>query len=502
MPAKDNLIQRLATLEHHVNENFFEIQRRLDELLKFEDRVKTNFLDVERKLVEFEQKIGEKPPQAPTPAPAEVSDVSRLEEKIKSLEDMLMLLELEVVRAKERHPPAAATPELQVTPHVPTEFEDRLKTLEGKFSAIEKLKLKVPVELIQHEPRLKSIEENVLSTQRKVREEISRLENMISGRAVTEQSAERFVEKMREEMNDLRRDIEKAELLKHEIVEKERLFATRPDLEEFEARIRSEVTGIHNISDRIAAAEKSLDTKLVDIEDMLREEAELLKHEIVEKERLFATRPDLEEFEARIRSEVTGIHNISDRIAAAEKSLDTKLVDIEDMLREEAETHRRAFDSKIVDLEERITKVAAETATAEARKDVEAAIGAHRKDINELVSAMQAELARIKPILTAEKVAALMQRVNTIERDLESRATAVVTKELASFSEAIDRKFPDLVSKSEFVQWSRAIAQRIQTIEAPDISPLADRIDKLELRLNELTALIKEIAVRMPIVVE
>jgi low affinity Fe/Cu permease len=455
MPKAVAPADQLTTLQHYMNENFFEVQRRLDELLKFQDRAKTNFLDVERKLVEFDQKLGAKPP-----VPTEIPDVARLEEKIKSLEDMLMLLELEVVRAKERMPTAGFS-ELEATPKIPTIFEDRLKTLEEKFGMLEKLKLKMPVELVQHEPRLKSIENNVITLQHTMHEEISRVENMVSGRAVTEQSSERFVEKMREEMSDLRRDIEKAELLKNEILAKERSFATRPDLEAFETRIRSEISSIHNISDRVAAAEKSLDTMLVDIEDKLTTE-----------------------------------------VNSHRKTFDNALADLESALRTEFETHRHAFDNKIADLEERITKVAAETAITEAHKDVEIAIATHRKDINELIAAMQAELAKIKPILTAEKVSALMKRVNTIERDLESRASAIVTKELASFAEAIDRKFPDLVTKADFSQWSRAVAQRIQTIEAPDISPLADRIDKLELRLNELGSLIREIAVRMPIVVE
>ena len=443
MPKAVAPAEQLATLQHYMNENFFEIQRRLDELLKFQDRAKTNFLDVERKIVEFDQKLGAKPQ-----AQAEIPDVARLEEKIKSLEDMMMLLELEVVRTKE-HMPTAGISELEVTPKIPTVFEDRLKTLEEKFGMLEKLKLKVPVELIQHEPRLKAIENNVLTLQRAVREEISRVENMISGRAVTEQSAERFVGKMREEMDELREDIEKAQLLKNEILAKERSFATRPDLEAFEVRVREEVSRIHDITDRVAAAERSIDSKLVDIEDKLES--------------------SMKDFQNKSRKEVE-THG---------RTFDSKIADLESALRTEFETHRRAFDTKIVDLEERIAKVATEVASTAARESVQAALATHRSEIG--------------PI---------MQRVNTMERDLESRASAIVTKEIASFSEAIDKKFPDLVSKSDFSQWSRAVAQRIQTIEAPDMSPLADRIDHLELRLNELTALIREIAVRMPIVVE
>jgi len=443
MPKAVAPAEQVATLQHYMNENFFEIQRRLDELLKFQDRAKTNFLDVERKIVEFDQKLGAKPQ-----AQAEIPDVARLEEKIKSLEDMMMLLELEVVRTKE-HMPTAGISELEVTPKIPTVFEDRLKTLEEKFGMLEKLKLKVPVELIQHEPRLKAIENNVLTLQRAVREEISRVENMISGRAVTEQSAERFVGKMREEMDELREDIEKAQLLKNEILAKERSFATRPDLEAFEVRVREEVSRIHDITDRVAAAERSIDSKLVDIEDKLES--------------------SMKDFQNKSRKEVE-THG---------RTFDSKIADLESALRTEFETHRRAFDTKIVGLEERIAKVATEVASTAARESVQAALATHRSEIG--------------PI---------MQRVNTMERDLESRASAIVTKEIASFSEAIDKKFPDLVSKSDFSQWSRAVAQRIQTIEAPDMSPLADRIDHLELRLNELTSLIREIAVRMPIVVE
>lgn len=465
MPAKPQIAERLATLEHHVNENFFEIQRRLDELLKFEDRAKMNFLDVERKLVEFDQKLEAKGPPEATKALESVK--SYFEEKIKSLEDVLMLLELEVVKAKERIAPAVAVPELAVTPAVPSALEDRLRTLEEKFSMLEKLKLNVPVELIQHEPRLKAIEANVLAVQKSLREEASRLEGMIAGRVVTEPAAERFIVKMREEMDELRRDIEKAELLKHEILAKERAFATRPDLEAFEARIRAEVSRIHDITDRIAAAEKSLDTRLVDIED-----------------KLVASMAD---FQSKFRKEVEAhVKSYSDvetalrtELDSHRRTFDSKIADLEAALRTEFETRRRAFDSRIVDIEESMAKVAAETAASEARKDVETAIAAHRSEI-----------------------AQIMQRVNTIERDLESRATALVSKELAAFSEAIDRKFPDLVTKADFAAWSRAVAERIQAIEAPDVSPLVDRIDRLELRLNELAGLIREVAMRMPLVIE
>ena len=446
-----NITERLATLEHHVNENFFEIQRRLDELLKFQDRAKINFLEVERKIIELEQRGAAATPAAAAPPAEELASLeSKLMEKIKSLEDIVMLLELEVVKAKER--PAVAVPELEVTPKVPSALEDRLKVLEEKVSAIEKLKLKVPTELIHHEPRLKSIEENILSTQYRLREEVSRLESMMASQVVTEPSATRFIQKMREEMDELRRDIEKAEMLKHEILSKEKSFATKTDIEAFEARIRSEIGHIHDLTDRIAAAERSVDTKLADIEERLRSEVE-------------AHTKAAAEIEQNLRKEID----------THRRAFDSKVADLETAIRNDLEIHRRTFDTKVIDMEERVGKIAAEIA--------------------------QSEIRRLAP-MTAEKGEALMNRVNTIERDLESRATAVVSKEIAAFAEAIDKKFPDLMTKADFAQWSKAVAQRVQTIEAPDIRPLMERMDRFELRLNELAGLIREMATRMPIVVE
>ncbi|MEM7813691.1 MAG: hypothetical protein QW548_02200 [Candidatus Aenigmatarchaeota archaeon] len=450
MPGTD-IAERLATLEHHANSNFFEIQRRLDELLKFQDRAKMNFLEVEKKIIALEQALGEKKPAAAPPAEELSSLESRLMDKIKSLEDIMMLLELEVVKAKERAP-AVAVPELEVTPKIPSAFEDRLKALEEKFSALEKLKLKVPVELVQHEPRLKAIEDNVLLLQRKLSEEASRLESLIAAKAVTEPSAQRFIQKMREEMDELRRDLEKAELLKHELLSKEKSFATKPDLEAFEARIRSELGHIHDLTDRIAAAERSVDSKLVDIEERIRDE--IARH-------TKAAAALEQKFKAEVESH--------------RRAFDSKVADLEAAIRNDLEVHRRAFDSKVVDMEERVAKIAAEIA--------------------------QSEIKRIAP-MTAERGEALINRVNTIERELESRATAVVSKEIAAFAEAIDKKFPDLMTKADFAQWSKAVAQRVQTIEAPDIRPLMERMDKFELRLNELASLIREVATRMPIVVE
>ena len=462
---KSGISAHVEKLERVLNVNFSEIQRRLEELLKFQDRTKENFLEVEHRLIEFDQKIEHASAKTVESPSTDIEAVkSHFEEKLKALEDVVMLLELEVVKAKS----AVVQPDLAVTPHVPSEFEDRLKTLEHKFSTLEKLKFNAPVEMMHHEPRLKSMEANIFAVQKAMREEVDKLENMINDRVPTEQGTERFITKMREEMDELRNDIGKAELLKNEIVARERAFATRPELEDFETRIKTDIVKIHALTDRVSAAEKSLDSQLINIEDRIESAIKQFKREA----------------EAHM------------------KSMDRKTIDLETSIKEELENHRRNYDSKLIDMEESVAKVAAETATVEAKRDVNAALAMHRKDVDDALKSVQDELSRIKPLLSSEKAASLMQRVNTIECDLESRATAVVIKEIAAFSEAIDKKFPDLVTKADFTEWSHAVAERVRSIETPDISPLVTRLDDLEIRVGEFSTLIREVVSRMPLVIE
>jgi len=459
--SKGSAEQRISTLEQTTNSNFSEIERRLNELLKFEERAKNNFLEVERKLVQFEKmlegKIGEASkvqPSAETTArfdefakrtedeilelqrrmvefthkPAVVgvdteNVESRLTEKIKSLEDILMLLELEIVRMRGHEAPS---PEA-LTSGIPTESEDRLRILEEKIGVIEKINIKVPAELVNHEPRMKTMEENIIALQRRMKEEYNRLENMMGGRAVSETSIERFIQKMQEEMGELKTDIEKAKMLKDEILIKEKSLATKPELAAFESKLSSEVEHMHRLTDKISAAEKSIDSKLVDIEDSLKTQ-----------------------LDTHVRS------------------FDSRIADLESALRTGLDAHRRAFDTQIANLEEFTAKVAMNVAASESRRGTDT----------------------------------IMQRVNSFEKDLENKALSVVSKEIMSFAEAIDKKFPELATKEDFHIWAKSVEEKVRSIEAPDVGNLAERMDIFEIRLNEIGNILRSISDRMPVIVE
>ena len=386
---KSSLEKRLLGLESRSNLNFYEIQKYLEEILRFRERTKDSLLLAEKRLAEVEHASQKR---VPPEFEKRVDDLKiNVDDRIKSMEDIVMLLELDMVKTREK---------TDLVPGVPTDVEDKLGVLEEKIGKIETLKIGVPAELAEHEPRMRSVEDNLLSLESRLKQEINRLENYINDKVVTEESAGPLVSKLHAEIEDVRRGIEKAELIKTEILVKEKDFAKKREFEEFSSFVHKEV--------------------------------ETLK-------------------------------TLVDRVAAVETSLDRRIIDIEEKLTEDIDKHRKAFDAQLIKSEERFNQ------------------------------ALKNETADIR---------ALIERAGKMEKDIDSRTAAIVSKELASFSEILDKKFPGLVSRQDFEELSQEVGKRIVAIEAPDISPLARRMDELEHRIAEISKLIRTMNARLPMVVE
>jgi hypothetical protein len=444
---KKDLSQRLAELEHRTDINFFEIQKRLENLDRLEARTKYNFLEIEKKFAALEEEIQQLGQRLAVGRSIEVE--KRIEERIKELEDLVMLLEVEVVKLRER----AAVPSLptEMVSEIPTELSERVALIEKKIKMLEDKKFgKIPVERLRIEPRLQDIEEGLVTIQRQLKDEIARIEEELTGKALTIPAAERFVEKMKDEIEVLRSELTKAEVLKREIIELERDLARKSDFTKLQEVVRQDMAKMWKQIDRIGMMEKSIDTKLVDIEERLRE------------------------------------------ATAAEIARHTASLDI----------LRKDLDTRMLGLEKRIDKEISKEVREEVHKDLMAEIQRHRKEIDEIISKLDAELARIKPLLSAEEVKALNERIAGMEKRFEMDALKLVTKSLEEFAESFDKKYPDLATKNDFERLAAELYGKIAMIQAPDIYSLVRRIDNLEIRINELNSLVRTVTSRMPLVVE
>jgi len=490
MPIKhstsENIRERLDKLERLANTNFFELDKKISEYDKLEERIKINFFEIEKRLIELEKTIeagGALAIAAPAAPPEKLIEkkvseyTERFEERIKQLEDLLILLEVEVVKSKSK---AMEVVEQDMVPNIPSDVADKIAVLEEKIQAIEKLKLKIPAERIKVEPRLQALEDELHSIDNRLRDETEKLKEMISGKTLTQESMGYFERRLREEMDEIRRDLSRADVLKDEALAIQKDLARRSDFEKFEARVKDDIRKIGSTVDRIGALEKSLDTRLVDIEEKLTE----------------MVKDNIKKIDADLKNEILRMDQIS-------KNMESKAISIEGKLTEMVKDETR----KIGEAARR--EIILTAATKKDMETIEQQIDAMRKHLDAQIAAFE---EKAQPELF-RKVEEISRNMNNLERDLEIKSTRVLTKELSNFANELEKRFPDLARRDEMNAWARnferktmirldEMQNRIRTIETPDLYQIISRVDELEMRISDLMALIRDIARRMPLVVE
>lgn len=417
----DSVINRLEALEgtvsqrqfiqqtslpesQHPNTGLEELRKELKEIRKSETKSKMNLFEMEKRIALMENSSVSTAPgpgihakSSPALERKIKSVEDKFEEKVKSLEDVMMLLEVEMVKNR-----GISTIE------VPAKYEDRLKTLEEKLSEVERLKLRMPAESIAQEPRIRNLEENVALIEADIKKSTQDMEKKVlktlASGTISEDVIDMFTSSLTDELQKMKLETEKAKILR---VQLERLEKTAARKEHV---------------DRV-------DQNLINQVAVLQEQVE--------------------------------------RIIAGGKTANAISADAEYDLHESFESYKRFLDKRIIDMEERLHDIVKD----EARK-----------------------------IMLTQEARKIMDRLENLEREVEHRAYAVVVKEFESFAEAIDKKFPHLVTKDELEDKlqhfkvpafkeqpnQRLQAQQATQTEKSDIRPIMQRLDQLEDRIREL----------------
>jgi septation ring formation regulator EzrA len=117
-----------------------------------------------------------------------------------------------------------------------------------------------------------------------------------------------------------------------------------------------------------------------------------------------------------------------------------------------------------------------------------ASLGKHIHDVEK-------ELTEIK-----EKKTEHREKVNT--KEISGMVSKLVVKNFEEFAKVMDRKIPHLMTRDEHVRHMEELSKKINSIQAPDLSGLARRIDMVEQKLEEISAFIQGVYNKMPVVVE
>lgn len=529
-----------------------ELNRKLE---KLEDKLKANFFEIEKRLVNLES------PQEPTPGLnekiEEIEDLLLLVqlENVK-MKDALKQeplqqtvpedIEERLTKLEQRGPTEALTE----TPSDTSDIETKIDELDEKISSIKLQKAGAPEELVAEIKELKdkvnSLEQPAraepdFSTQDKkleqMKEEIQELKEEIKekpGKPVSGKGMEHYIQKvesLKSELEDLLEErksfiekIEKSEedaekidtaLIKLKTVE-ERITTDidkARDLQENIDDVKKSIDDkINNFEERLGAVQKSLENK-VDTTDEIKKHVDekvtsledkfsALKNDIGKKS--FSGSDDkIKELEKKIEEKIAAAEGISTKdlekrldelhVKIGVSEVDKRLEMIEQEIKK-IDNMQRAIDDEFVQrmsIEKRLqdmdksymgkfSKLGGITAKAPAGKETE---------IPDMVK-LQKELQEQKVALAG------------LEKHLDIEITKHLSSHLENFAKELDKRIPELITKTEYRRDADEIKQKIQTIESPDLSPLAQRVGDVEKKLEQIIKMMQGFSTRLPVVVE
>lgn len=126
------------------------------------------------------------------------------------------------------------------------------------------------------------------------------------------------------------------------------------------------------------------------------------------------------------------------------------------------------------------------------------------KKLSEIDSAMSTakKLEKIDFEKLRQELAQYDRAVKNLESNVEVITTKFLTKELNDFAKAMDRKIPALVTKEEMYKEINLLGHKMRGIAEPDVAKLERKIDLLERSLSEISNLMRGMTGRMPVIVE
>ncbi len=121
--------------------------------------------------------------------------------------------------------------------------------------------------------------------------------------------------------------------------------------------------------------------------------------------------------------------------------------------------------------------------------------------IDEKLRDMQGSLQKLGNLENLD-MPKLAGRLQDMESSMKMQTIKILTQQLNEFAKSLDRRLPNIVSREEYMRQVADINQRLRNVEAPDLSPLAARVARLEKTIDEVAGMMRSMYNRVPIIVE
>ncbi len=131
------------------------------------------------------------------------------------------------------------------------------------------------------------------------------------------------------------------------------------------------------------------------------------------------------------------------------------------------------------------------------RLSVEKRLGSMEAKVNKI-----SEIAEHMENVEGLDIQKLSNRISDIESNMKINTVKLLTQQLNEFAKSVDRRLPNIVSREEYARQIADLNQRMRTVEAPDLSPLGARVERLERKIEEVASMMRQMYDRVPIIVE
>lgn len=254
--------------------------------------------------------------------------------------------------------------------------------------------------------------------------------------------------------------------------------------EEMSKHLRAEDAAIADTRDRLEENMKSLTLdftrRINEMKKLVDEEAARFKDFVNEKE--------LQE----IRNELEELRRAADDKDADRMSLDKRLGDLEYM-------------TKDMNASEEINSIKQGLENETANR---LSLEKNLSDMEKIVTEMKEKYAGVQNLehmdfeQVEQEITAFRESLRSAEREMHLKVMDVITQQLNEFAKTLDKRIPDIMTKDEFARSLAEIKTRLQHVKAPDLTPLALRVEQLEREVANISNMMHSMYNRVPIVVE
>lgn len=345
-------------------------------------------------------------------------------------------------------------------------FEESMKKLHNDFEE----KVKKAYEALDDAEK-KFLETHDMKEIQKMKNKIQKLDDMIEENFVGDKSVNKKI-------SDVEHRLSYVNALREELAAARREFETKTS--EINRHIEENFIGDSSVKKRLSSMESHIHGL-----DKLKKEVDALKH--LDKEESDLARSVNHRFK-RIDTDLKELHKLKKEVYAL-RNLNKE----ESELAKSVNRHFRQIDSKIREMKR---------SGAEDTHETKAIISSLGKRVREVEAKVHGIDKNVDFNRLMKEINETRKLIGAFESETKAKALSFVAKQLGEFAEAVDKRIPELVTKEAYLHDMAMLNHKIQSVEAPDVSYLNDRIVSLEDKIREISSMVHDMYNRLPVVVE